>query len=293
MIGVWAPLAATEPQARWIIGVHLAALALPIILIAAPRTLPPVVASFRNFYPLLFLWVFWKELGDHYGYVGSHLGDLMVRALDLRLFGQHLNLIWMPAMPETWFSELMYFFYLSYYVLLLVVPVALFLRRDKAITTDVILRLTVANLACFAVYACLPTVGPFHLFPAFKGALVKGALYQFNVATQVAGDALGTAFPSSHVAGAVTVAWLAQRYWGGWTGRALWVVTLCIALATVYTQNHFVIDSLTGALVGIGLQYALIPALPAALGALGGALVARAGASRVPDVVPSAEPEAS
>src|SRR5215470_17333939 len=72
-----------------------------------------------------------------------------------------------------------------------------------------------------------------------------------------AGDAVGTAFPSTHVAGAVTLAWLAWRH----CSRAeAWIATVLaagIGPAAVFTQNHFVIDVVAGAVLGIGLQIAL------------------------------------
>jgi len=258
LIGVWAPLVLTEPAARWMIGAHLAALALPFLLSNASRR-GRAVAVLRDVYPVLWLCVFWKELGIHHSIVGSAAGDALVSRLDLRLFGGHPNLHWMPSMPALWFSELMHSFYFAYYPLVLLVPLMVIVRRGAEERRDVLLRVTAAYLTCFSVYAVLPAAGPMHTLPVYSGDLVNGLFYQLTHLARQGGDALGTAFPSSHVVGAVTSAWLTCRYWGGWQGKAATLTAVMIGLATVYTQNHFLVDAVSGALIALTLHNLVIP----------------------------------
>jgi membrane-associated phospholipid phosphatase len=80
---------------------------------------------------------------------------------------------------------------------------------------------------------------------------------------RAAGDALGTAFPSSHTAGAVTLAVILWR-WGSapvaWMGVT---AAVAIAMATVYTGNHFPVDTLAGIAVALVAQFLVVPMLEA------------------------------
>jgi membrane-associated phospholipid phosphatase len=99
----------------------------------------------------------------------------------------------------------------------------------------------------------------------YAGPLTDGFFYRLSTNAVHAGDSLGTAFPSSHVAGAVSMAILAAR----WLPRRLALVfgleALGVVLSTVYTQNHFAIDSAVGVLLAVGVQLIAVPALEAVL----------------------------
>ena len=79
--------------------------------------------------------------------------------------------------------------------------------------------------------------------------------------TGAAGDSPGTAFPSSHVAGALTVAWFGCLWLGRAGAALLCVLATLVTVGTVYTGNHFAIDSLAGLLWGAGAQALIVPAL--------------------------------
>jgi hypothetical protein len=260
LVGVWAPLAPTEPTARWLMAAHGAALGLLWLLPRLPEDGHPVAGFARRVYPLIWIAVFWQELGLHTTLVGTAPNDVFVAALDRRLLGTHLNLVWMPAMPHLWFGEIMQFFYFSYYVLLVGVPAYLLVRSTVEASRDTVLRVSAAYLACFAIYALAPAVGPLGAFPRFPGA-EQGWFRIINDALHAAGDATGTAFPSSHVAGAVTMAWLARRHGPKWLGRLAVTLAWGVVPATVYTQNHFAVDALAGGALALGVQSYLTLAL--------------------------------
>ena len=258
---VWMPRAASEPLARWCIAVHGVALTLPWLLRRLPARPRPAVRALRAVYPLLLLVACWLELGMRHGVVDTASNDAAIVALDLAIFGSHLNLAWMPAMPAPWFRELMFGFYWSYYPLMVGVPLLLLARRCHRTTREVVLRLAVTYLACFIVYFTFPVVGPLDLFPAWHPPDGDGLFARLTWAMHAGGNSLGTAFPSSHAAGAVTFAVLAWRRGG--PGLAA-LATLCAAgvvLATVYTQNHFAVDAAAGVLLALLLQARVVPVL--------------------------------
>jgi hypothetical protein len=260
LVVIWAPLAATEPTARWLMAAHGAALGLLWLLPRVNDDSHVLVRVARRVYPLVWMAVFWQELGLHTALVGTAPNDVFVAALDRRLLGTHLNLVWMPAMPHLWFGEVMQFFYFSYYVLLIGVPAYLLARSGVEARRDTVLRVSAVYLACFVIYALAPAVGPLGAFPRFAGA-EHGWFRAVNDALHAAGDAMGTAFPSSHVAGAVTMAWLARRHGPGWLGRLAVTLACGVVPATVYTQHHFAVDALAGGALALGVQSYLTLAL--------------------------------
>ncbi|NNG17195.1 MAG: phosphatase PAP2 family protein [Gemmatimonadales bacterium] len=115
--------------------------------------------------------------------------------------------------------------------------------------------------------------------------MTEGFWYQLVKQAHDSGDSLGTAFPSSHVAGSVTIAYLAWRWLPrGWA----WLIaleTVGVCFATVYTQNHYAIDALGGLVWATVLQ---VVAVPLVRGVLSGAPSER---FTIP-VLPRFDPEA-
>jgi membrane-associated phospholipid phosphatase len=267
LMAVWLRLTDVTAGAPWMATAHALAAAVPAILsryTAEPRAGWRLA---RELYPLAAIGLFWTELGDLHGLGQSPHYDAIVARLDLALFGRHLNLVWMPAMPWPAFSELMHLFYVLYYPLIVLPPLAMCLAGRGEALRDMTLRLAVTYLGCYLFYLIFPVIGPAELLPHYQGALTNGALYQLTHAARAAGDSLGTAFPSSHAAGAVTAAVLGWR----WLSRpARWLLTLQaggVLLATVYTQNHYAVDALAGLVWALGLQFGLVPALVGESGA--------------------------
>lgn len=256
---VWAAASPQSAAAPWLALAHLAAAALPWTLRhrwTAP-SLPRV--ALREGYPLLALGVFWAELGLLHRLRQLPTHDALVAAWDRALFGVHLHLAWPAAMPERWLDEGMHFAYFAYY-LLLVVPIAVGLMRRREAFRDLMLRMMITYLACFAFYAVFPVYGPHsmpgaphHATPGFFESLIRHA--------HQAGDSPGTAFPSSHVAGVVAVAWFAWIWLPRPAAVSLAALAALVALGTVYTGNHFALDALLGLLWGIVAQTVVVPAL--------------------------------
>lgn len=257
---LWTALRDRAPYALWIGAAHAAAAAMPWLLIRV-RAPSRVTAVLREFYPLIMLAGFWSELGllRDVWHAGSR--DLLVAGLDRALFGSHLHLAWMPAMPWPWFSEAMHLAYFAYYALIVVPPVMLLRAGRTAALRDFIFRLLAVYVACYVVYHLVPVDGPRHTMPGYDGPLVEGLFYRLVHASLDAGDSMGTAFPSSHVAGAVMIA-LSARGWG--MPRAAFLLSLhaaAVALATVYTQNHYAVDALAGLVVAVAVHGAVMPVL--------------------------------
>jgi membrane-associated phospholipid phosphatase len=131
--------------------------------------------------------------------------------------------------------------------------------KDRPALRDYVFSMTLTHLVCFAIYLGFPVLGPWQF--GSHGNVPVGLFFSLNAAVQQAGDSLGTACPSTHVAGSATVALVAWRRLPRPLAIALTVDAALIGLATVYTQNHYAFDVLTGVVVVLVLQGAAAPIL--------------------------------
>ena len=261
--GFWAAYIGRAPYAGWLLLAHLAALTLPALLGRAPTTLSQPARTLRDLYPLVWLAAFWPELDLLHQLRIPPTFDPHLAALDLALFGihgTHVNLLWMPRMPYAWLSEPMHFSYWAYYLLIGLPPLALVLLGRTEALRDMVFRMMLTYLTCFVVFILYPVYGPGLTLPRYSGALTHGFFYQLVRTTLGAGDSPGCAFPSSHVAGAITIAYAGSRWFPRWISGLLWIEAIGVLVSTVYTQNHYPIDALAGLAWGLALQIAVAPA---------------------------------
>lgn len=266
MACVWAAAAAgvggpAVGIAPWLGGAHAVAAALPWALRGRDGLPGRPCPLWREIYPLLGIPVFWAELGLLARVRPLPAHDALVAGWDRALFGVHLHAVWEPAAPWPWLRESMYFFYFSYYLLLVVPAVVILARGRQDAIRDVTLRLMATYLTCFLFYAIFPVHGPRTFDPVAVPPHHAGLFESLVERARATGDSPGTAFPSSHVAGVLTVAWFGRRWFPRGWAALLAAGAALVTLATVYTGNHFAIDALCGALWGAAAQGFLVPAL--------------------------------
>lgn len=266
LAGIWIPLLGQAPQVPVLVALHLAAAGIPWGLRRLPAAPPRWVRVLREAYPWVGFVLFWSELGFLQAVRQAPGHDAFVTALDLRLFGAHLHELWLPAAPMAWFQELMFGSYLAYYLLVFGPVLAAGLTGRGRRFRDMTFRLLVTYLGCDLLYAFFPVYGPHFGGGAAAGEFAHGLFRGVSEALRAAGDSPGTAFPSSHVAGVVTAAFLAFRWF---PRRLAWVWAagaVAVAAATVYTRNHFAVDVVAGALWAVLLQAVVLGfrAVPAA-----------------------------
>lgn len=262
---LWAALLPRAHFAAGVLAAHAAAVALPWLWARAPRPARPL-RVLKEIYPLLWLAAFWVELDLLRGLSELPSNDGAILRLDMALFGRHLHAEWMPRMSALWWSEAMHFAYYAYYPLIAIPPLYALIAGRTAALQDITFRLMVTYVACYFWYIAFPVDGPWRTRDLYAGALSEGLFYGLVRDALEMGASRGAAFPSSHVAGAVTIALLGWRWFSRPAAVLLTVEALGVVLSTIYTQNHYAIDSLAGIVWGLALQLAAVPALARALG---------------------------
>jgi len=224
---------------------HLAALAATVTVVTSRRS---ALRRLRDLLPLLLGPFLYVELRWLIPGVGRPHADALVLVWEHWLFGGNPSATWAPSMPWTALSEFLHFAYASYYGLVLVPPIVLYARGRREAFAATMLALTLVYGACFTTYLLFPVDGPRYLVGPANAP--HGPVRAFVLHLLEAGSSRGTAFPSSHVAASV-VASLCALAFQRRLGIVVSVLTLGLALGTVYGGFHYGVDALAGAVVGI------------------------------------------
>ena len=232
------------------LAVHLTILGYTLILLIAPVRLrrPALDWLTLTIGPLMYVELRWIIAG-----LGVPHRDAAVVGWERLLFPSNPSATLAPRLHVLWVSELLHLAYASYYLLVYLPPIALYLRgrRDAFVSTT--LALIAVYGVCFITYALFPVDGPRYLVGA--AAAPDGPIRSFVLTLLDRGSSRGTAFPSSHVAASVVASLCALRHQRG-VGIVVSLVTAALTLATVYGGFHYAVDALVGVILG-GLAWAV------------------------------------
>ncbi|HSH45748.1 MAG TPA: phosphatase PAP2 family protein [Longimicrobiales bacterium] len=217
----------------------------------------PVLRVVTDWYPLLVLPLLYTELAVLNTSVwGGRYFDGTIMRWEEALFGGQPSVTLALAAPVLALSELLHSAYLSYYAIIYLPPLYLYLRGERDRFHRLMLPLIATFVAHYVVFVYFPVQGPRYIFPPPAGGLEAGPVYGLTHRILEAGSSQGSAFPSSHVGVSVAQTVSAFRYMpraAPWLGAA----TLGLAVGAVYGGFHYAIDAVIGAAVGGALALIL------------------------------------
>jgi membrane-associated phospholipid phosphatase len=207
--------------------------------------------------PLIAIPLLYAELPTLIAGAHSTFHDAAVQRWELSLFGgsspaQTLAGSVSSLLPPPFslvLSELLHLSYLSYYFIIYVPPVVLWVRKRERAFLHTTAALMAVFATCYLVFIGFPVQGPRYLWPAPAG-VPDGPVRAFALSLLQAGSSRGTAFPSSHVAVAFTQTVLAL-YWQRSVGVACLVLSILLGIGAVWGGFHYGIDVLAGAALGL------------------------------------------
>jgi membrane-associated phospholipid phosphatase len=201
--------------------------------------------------PLLLIPLLYTELAvlNTAVHGGRYFDDIVI-GWEQALFGGQPSRAWATAMPHLWLSELLHAAYMSYYLIIFVPPVILFVLGRRAEFRAVVFGVMLSFFAHYLFFIFFPVQGPRYLFDPPGGALANGFFYQLTHSVLEAGSSQGAAFPSSHIGVSVTQTLLVVRYMPR-MAPLIGILTLGLALGTVYGGFHYAIDGLAGLVLGV------------------------------------------
>lgn len=241
----------SEVTGVWLVSIHLF---IAVLLFLFTRLRPQDGAGkiAHALYPLALLPVFYAELGLislHSGVDQIFARDEVVQQWEQAIFGTQIAYDWIRHSPSALWSMVLHLAYVLYYPIILVGPIALVARSHLDEARKVLLATMIAFVACYVVFALYPVAGPNYAFEHPTGVVREVWSAHLVYWLLDRGSAIGTAFPSSHVAATVATT---VALWSQWR-RLSYVVlvpTALLVVATVYCQMHYGVDVAAGLAVG-------------------------------------------
>jgi len=178
----------------------------------------------------------------------SLLGALVVFMIPMYFVIGHLTASRPHYQPYIWLDHAMplwpawIFVYGTLYLCAFVIPIIVV--RGRPLINQTLKAYLFVMLASYAIFWYYPTVAPRADFQSING-IAEWTLQLFYDIDQPYG-----CFPSLHVAYSVVGAYACYRM-DQRLGQALLAWSVLIAVSTVYTKQHFVVDALAGGLFGI------------------------------------------
>jgi membrane-associated phospholipid phosphatase len=236
----------------WHIGIHLAFFAMAVILLSVNTRHPGRFVFFSRVWYIPFLYVFlFEEIGNMIHLIQPMFFDSWVLELESRVFGGYPT-VWLQGLATPWLTELMSFFYMTYYFLIPGLGLNLYAHRAWSQLNDLILTTSIIFFFCFLHYLLMPVLGPIFQPEGLPFELVSlrgGPVTAFEQWLFFKGAIRGGAFPSSHVAIAVAVLYFsvrAKRY-----PRVFLFMVTGLAISTVYNGYHYGVDVVYGVVTGL------------------------------------------
>lgn len=244
-------LALGRPVTRWwpsAAAYAAGAVVLVLVMPRLPQTAP--VRVLRDWLPMAAVPFLYGDIARLNDLVAQGYHDAAVQRLELALFHGQPSVVWRQYLPWRPLAEYLHIGYLSYYVLLPGLGLALYLPRRldeyRLALTTVLLVFAV----CYLVYIVYPVAGPWYNFARPDPASLGWVAPRWVHGVLERGASKGAAFPSSHVAVATVVWLLAGRF-----VPPLFVVysalVPALAFGTVYGGFHYLVDSIAGWAVGV------------------------------------------
>lgn len=220
------------------------------------RRWPGWAPGFGAWYPLLLVPLLYKEL-DVLNLVvwGGRFFDGIVVAWEEWLFGAQTSSSLALAAPHVFLSELMHLSYLSYYAIIYLPPLLLYVRGRGAAFEAVVFGVSLTFLSHYLFFICFPVEGPFFRGESYLMGSMRGPVQEFTLALSTAGATKGATFPSSHVGVAVAQAVLAFHFYRRFF-PIMAVGAAGVAVSAVYCGYHYGVDSVAGIVLGWALASA-------------------------------------
>ena len=226
---------------------------------------PKLLRILHDWYPVALIPALYGELALlNVAVHGGSYFDAIVLGWEEAVFGGQPSRELAAAAPRLWLSELLHGGYLSYYFIIYVPPLLLYLGGRREAFRRAVFALMFAFFLHYIFFIYFPVQGPRYLFPAPGGVLAEGPLYQLTHRLLEAGSSQGAAFPSSHVGVSVAQTLMALRFQRRLV-PLLAILTGLLAVGAVYGGFHYAIDASCGVLLGI-LAVLLAPRMWRALG---------------------------
>jgi len=204
----------------------------------------------RITYPLFSFTFLYEQTGQfinliHQGYYDNH-----IIAFENMIFGKNPTIL-LQSISFRPLNELLYFCYFSYYFLLIVLGLYLYIGRKYIDFQKMITAASIAYFISYTVFILYPAEGPRYALAGYYYMKPQGYFFVPLVNYIInLGGLHGGCMPSSHVATAVVSTIISRRYAKKLFGVYLFL-SIGLTIGTFWGRFHYVSDAVAGIIVGI------------------------------------------
>jgi len=236
------------------IWVRLAIVLSVIVLIyAAKKSDKPIFSLLRLSYPLILSGYFYSETVFYNKLFFKNLDPFLVD-IESAIFGMQPSLEFSAYVSNKLFSELMYFAYFFFYVLILGFTLYMFVKKRNYFN-KVTFQLIFSSYIFYLIFCFIPSAGPQFYFTYPESELPKAFFFEhvMHFIQRVAEQPTG-AFPSSHVGISLIILMLSKKTAPEFY-NITWPFVLLLILSTVYIKAHYAIDIIGGLIIAPFILY--------------------------------------
>ncbi len=204
----------------------------------------------RYFYPMILFTFLYEETGYLVHLIFPGWFDYQINGLEKSILGVYPT-VWLEKIASVPLNEAMMLSYFSYYFLLPVLGIALYLNKKYEVFNRFLFTVAVAFYISYLGFLFYPVEGPRFALANFHSLELEGPIFTPLAKWVIANGGLhGGCMPSSHVAVALIVLIFSYKH-----HKTLFYVLspfiLALFVATVYCRFHYATDVVAGILVGI------------------------------------------
>jgi len=219
----------------------------------------------RTCYPAMLYPLFYWQMRGAIHWIFPGFFDHQIVALERAVLGIDFN-VWLQPLQKPLLNELMMLGYFSYYLLIPVLVIALYMRGEREALGRALFAATAAFVISYVGFVVYPLEGPRYFLSGQITHPLEGWVFVPAVRTIIAKGAIhGGCMPSSHAAVALVVLTLPRL------AVVMAPFVILLFAATVWGHFHYLSDLVAGWLVGgVALWAAGKPRRCPAVAAAGG-----------------------
>ncbi len=226
--------------------------AVALVLLVRSPGLGRFGRGFREVYPLILVVIFYGALDLLTGHGGIPTHESTIQHWELVVFGGQVSHTWWERYPSPFWSTLLHAVYASYYLVVAAGPIWFLLKRDSPNLRRTVAAISATYGICFVIFLLYPVAGPNYEFPRPAAEFIANLPARLVYSLLQRGSSYGAAFPSSHVAAALTAALITLKG-APRLGLVLLVPAVLLPFAVVYTQMHYAMDAIGGVILGLAV----------------------------------------
>jgi membrane-associated phospholipid phosphatase len=223
------------------------------LIYTAKKNNHPIFSLLRLSYPLILSGYFYSETVFYNKLFFKNIDPFLVK-IETTIFGMQPSLEFSACFPNKLFSELMYFAYFFFYVLILGFTLYMFVKRRNYFN-KVTFQLIFSTYIFYLIFCFIPSAGPQFYFTYPESELPKAFFFDhiMHFIQRVAEQPTG-AFPSSHVGISFIILMLSKKSAPEFYSIT-WPLVLLLILSTVYIKAHYAIDIIGGLIIAPFILY--------------------------------------